>query len=118
MSTSESLLKSMGILTLNLNRDCGLELSQIVMILHLLFLCLGLHLNAIRRNPLPNLTLPVCPVLKRTLVLLSVVISPGKSVDLHMKKLRFIQQLFDDNILSQEDVSGTKESILKAIHKL
>ena len=36
----------------------------------------------------------------------SIAISPGKSVDLRLKnlqQLRFIQQLFDDNILSQDE---------------
>ena len=51
----------------------------------------------------------------------SVAISPGKSVDLRMKnlqQLRFIQQLFDDNILSQEEFLEQKKSILEAIRKL
>ena len=56
MSTSKLLLISMTIITVCLNEDCGLELSTvgptIVTILHLLFQCLGHHLNARRRNPL------------------------------------------------------------------
>ena len=51
----------------------------------------------------------------------SLVISPGKSVDLRMKnlqQLRFIQQLFDDNILSQEEFLEQKGSILDALRKL
>ena len=51
----------------------------------------------------------------------SVAISPGKSVDLHMKnlqQLRFIQQLFDDNILSQDEFFEQKKSILEALRKL
>ena len=51
----------------------------------------------------------------------SVAISPGKSVDLRMKnlqQLRFIQQLFDDNILSQEEFLEQKKRILEAIRKL
>ena len=51
----------------------------------------------------------------------SVAISPGKSVDLHMKnlqQLRFIQQLFDDNILSEEEFLEQKKSILEALRKL
>lgn len=51
----------------------------------------------------------------------SLVISPGRSVDLRMKnlqQLRFIQQLFDDNILSQEEFLEQKGSILDALRKL
>ena len=50
----------------------------------------------------------------------SLVVSPGKSVDLHMKNLQlwFIQQLFDDNILSQEEFLEQKRSILEALRKL
>ena len=51
----------------------------------------------------------------------SFVISPCKSVDLHMKNLQqlcFIQQLFDDNILSQEEFMEQKGRILDALCKL
>ena len=51
----------------------------------------------------------------------SIAISPGKSVDLRMKnlqQLRFIQQLFDDNILSQDEFLEQKKSILEALRKL
>ena len=50
----------------------------------------------------------------------SVAISPGKSVDLRMKNLQlhFIQQLFDDYILSQDEFLEQKESILEALRKL
>ena len=56
MSSSKPLLTSMVIITVYHSEDCGLELSTvgptIVSILHLLFQCLGHHLNARRRNPL------------------------------------------------------------------
>ena len=73
--------RSMGILTVYLNKGCGLELStvapMIVTTLHLLFLCLAPHLNAIRRNLflmrwllfLQKLSIPLRLVLKRLLVL-------------------------------------------------
>ena len=57
--------KHKGIRIVYCNIDCGLELSTvvptrtIVMILHLLFLCLGLHLNTIRRNLLQKRTISV-----------------------------------------------------------
>ena len=51
----------------------------------------------------------------------SVVMSPGKSVELRMKnlqQLRFLQQLFDDNILSETEFLEQKESILDSLRKL
>lgn len=51
----------------------------------------------------------------------SVGVSPGKSAELRMKnfqQLRFIQQLFDDNILSQSEFVEQKAFILDALRKL
>jgi len=48
-------------------------------------------------------------------------ISPGKTVELHSKnlqQLRFIQQLYEDNILSAEEFAEQKGMILQAIRKL
>ena len=50
-----------------------------------------------------------------------VVISPAKSVDLRMKnlqQLRYVQQLFEDNILTQEEYIEQKRSILDSLRKL
>ena len=50
----------------------------------------------------------------------SVMLSPTKSIDLRMKnlqQLRFIQQLFEDNILTQEYIEQ-KRSILESLRKL
>ena len=51
----------------------------------------------------------------------SVVMSPGKSVELRMKnlqQLRFLQQLFEDNILSEMEFIEQKKSILDSLRKL
>ena len=74
MSTSKRLQKSMGILTVYLNGDYGLKLSTAVpmtaKILHLLFLCLGLYLNTVKRFFCKKkLAIPMHLVLQRILVL-------------------------------------------------
>ena len=51
----------------------------------------------------------------------SVGVSPGRSIDLRMKnleQLRYIQNLFDDNILSLEEFKEQKQAILDSIRKL
>ena len=51
----------------------------------------------------------------------SVVMSPGKSVELRMKnfqQLRFLQQLFEDNILSETEFLEQKRNILDSLRKL
>lgn len=48
-------------------------------------------------------------------------ISPGKTVELHSKnleQLRYIQHLFEDNILSEIEFTEQKRIILDAIRKL
>lgn len=48
-------------------------------------------------------------------------LSPAKVVDLRMKnfeQLRYLQQLFDDGILTQEEYMGQKQGILSALRKL
>ncbi len=48
-------------------------------------------------------------------------ISPGKSADLRMKnlhQLRFIQQLYEENILSETELTEQKANILAALRKL
>lgn len=48
-------------------------------------------------------------------------ISPGKAVDLRMKnyeQLRYVQQLFDDGILSEQEFIEQKHDILSALRKL
>lgn len=48
-------------------------------------------------------------------------ISPGKSCDLRMKnlqQLRYIQQLFEDNILSEAEFLDQKKSILDSLKKM
>ena len=108
------------------SEDCGLELSTVgPMIVTILFQCLGHHLNARRRNPLPIQWLMYLQSYQSFHISQanqsSIAISPGKSVDLRMKnlqQLRFIQQLFDDNILSQDEFLEQKKSILEALRKL
>ena len=51
----------------------------------------------------------------------SVGVSPGKAVDLRMKnyqQLRFIQQLFDDGILTEAEYVEQKEDILSSLKRL
>ena len=51
----------------------------------------------------------------------SIGISPGKTVELRSKnlqQLRYIQQLYEDNILSPEEFAEQKGMILQAIRKL
>ena len=89
---------------------------------------MGHHLNARRRNPLLILAKAINPSKSGAQEdsgsqtnQSSIAISPGKSVDLRMKnlqQLRFIQQLFDDNILSQDEFLEQKKSILEALRKL
>ena len=48
-------------------------------------------------------------------------ISPGKSIDLRMKnleQLRYIQQLYEDNILTDAEFKEQKQNILESIGKL
>ena len=48
-------------------------------------------------------------------------VSPGKAVELQMKnfeQLRFLQQLFDDGILSESECTEQKRSILSFLRKL
>jgi len=48
-------------------------------------------------------------------------ISPSKAIDLRMKnfeQLRYLQQLFDDNILSENEYSEQKQSILSTLKNL
>jgi hypothetical protein len=48
-------------------------------------------------------------------------LSPGKSIDLRMKnlqQLRYIQQLFEDNILSEPEFLEQKKNILESLRKL
>lgn len=48
-------------------------------------------------------------------------ISPGKSIDLRMKnlqQLRYIQKLFQDNILSEQEYLEQKENVLDSLRKL
>lgn len=51
----------------------------------------------------------------------SIGISPGKAVDLRMKnyqQLRYIQQLFDDGILTQAEYVEQKQDILTSLKRL
>ena len=48
-------------------------------------------------------------------------LSPGKFADLHMKnlqQLRYLQQLHDDNILSDTEFKEQKQIVLSALRKL
>ena len=48
-------------------------------------------------------------------------VSPGKAVDLRMKnyeQLRYVQQLFDDGILSEKEYMEQKQCILSSLRKL
>lgn len=48
-------------------------------------------------------------------------VSPGKSIDLRMKnleQLRYIQQLYEDNILTDIEFKEQKQNILESIRKL
>lgn len=48
-------------------------------------------------------------------------VSPGKAVDLRMKnyeQLRYVQQLFDDGILSEKEYIEQKQCILSSLRKL
>ena len=48
-------------------------------------------------------------------------VSPSKSVELRMKnfkQLRYLQQLFDDGVLTEEEYAEQKQSILSALRKL
>ena len=60
---------------------------------------------------------PVTPVQLST----AAGVSPAKSVELRMKnfeQLRYLQQLFDDGILSEGEYTEQKQSILSALRKL
>jgi len=60
---------------------------------------------------------PVTPVQLST----AAGVSPAKSVELRMKnfeQLRYLQQLFDDGILSEGEFTEQKQSILSALRKL
>jgi len=60
---------------------------------------------------------PVTPVHSPT----AAVVSPAKSVELRTKnfeQLRYLQQLFDNGILSDGDYTEQKQSILSALRKL
>lgn len=51
----------------------------------------------------------------------SIGISPGKSVELRMKKfeqLRYLQQLYEDHILDESEYKEQKQNILTALRKL
>ena len=51
----------------------------------------------------------------------SVSVSPGKAVDLRMKnyeQLRYIQQLFDDGILTEAEYIEQKQDILASLKRL
>ena len=48
-------------------------------------------------------------------------ISPGKSIDLRMKnfqQLRYLQQLLQDNVLSQQEYLEQKRNVLDSLRKL
>ena len=48
-------------------------------------------------------------------------VSPGKAVELRMKnfeQLRFLQQLFDDDILSESEYTEQKRNILSFLREL
>ena len=48
-------------------------------------------------------------------------VSPGRAVDLRMKnfeQLRYLQQLYDDNILDKKEYVEQKASILAALRNL
>jgi len=48
-------------------------------------------------------------------------ISPGKSVELRMKhfeQLRFLQSLFEDKVLTENEYKEQKENILVSLRKL
>ena len=51
----------------------------------------------------------------------SIGISPGKSVELRMKnfeQLRYLQQLYEDQILDENEYKEQKQNILTALRKL
>ena len=61
------------------------------------------------------------PVTSSSSVTSSVGISPGKAVELRSKnleQLRYIQQLYEDNILSSAEYAEQKRMILESIRKL
>ena len=48
-------------------------------------------------------------------------VSPGRAVDLRMKnyqQLRYLQQLYEDNILNEDEYTEQKRSILAALRNL
>ena len=45
-------------------------------------------------------------------------LSPEKAVNLHMKQLRYFQQLYSDNILTEKVYLEQKENILSSLRKL
>ena len=48
-------------------------------------------------------------------------VSPSKAIDLRMKnfeQLRYLQQLFNDNILSENEYSEQKQNILSTLKNL
>ena len=52
---------------------------------------------------------------------LAIGVSPSKSVDLRMKNLQqlcYTQQLFEDNILIEEEYTDQKQNILDSLRKL
>lgn len=58
---------------------------------------------------------------KNDTVCKAVGVSPGKSIELRMKnyeQLRYLQQLYDDNIINECEFKEQKESILLSLRKL
>ena len=45
-------------------------------------------------------------------------VSPGKAIELRMKNYEYIQQLFDDSILSDEEYTEQKTDILNSLKRL
>lgn len=48
-------------------------------------------------------------------------VSPGKAIDLRMKnlqQLRYLQQLYEDNILSDRELAEQKRIVLESLRKL
>ena len=77
--------------------------------------------NAVSKGQPNDLSNEKCMSNPRDHPLLSLAISPGKTVELRMKhfeQLRYLQSLFEDGILTDKEYSEQKENILSSLRKL